>query len=76
MILVPEIYLNPSEDQNITNTDFYIQKAEIEFTNKDNRQKFLCSIKYQRPDKYLISIKSRTGIEGARIYVSEDSIIC
>jgi len=27
-----------------------------------------------KPDKYLISIKSRSGIEGARIYIAGDSI--
>ena len=32
-------------------------------------------LKFEYPDKYLISIKSRTGIEGARIYISEDTIL-
>ena len=66
--------LKDVRNQNVTNTGFFIQKAEIEFINNDDKQKFLCSIKYQKPNEYLISIKNRTGIEGARICLSEDSI--
>jgi hypothetical protein len=61
--------------QNITSAGFFIQKAEVEFNNQNGKQKFLASIKFEHPDKYLISIKSRTGIEGARIYITKDSVI-
>lgn len=61
--------------QNLTDTSFFIQKAEIEVINKDGKEKFIGTIKYEKPDKYLISIKSRTGIEGARIFISKDSIL-
>ena len=61
--------------QNITSAGFFIQKAEIELTNQNGKQKFLASIKFEYPYKYIISIKSRAGIEGARIYISKDSIM-
>lgn len=61
--------------QNLTDTNFFIQKAEIEIVNQDGKEKYLSTIKYEKPEKYLISIKSRTGIEGARIYISKDSIL-
>jgi hypothetical protein len=61
--------------QNLSSTGFFIQKAEIELNNLNGKQKFLASIKFEFPDKYLISIKSRTGIEGARIYITKDSVI-
>jgi hypothetical protein len=61
--------------QNLTDTSFFIQKAEIEVINQDGKEKFIGTIKYEKPDKYLISIKSRTGIEGARIFISKDSIL-
>jgi len=61
--------------QNITNGSFFIQKAEIELITKDEKTKFIASIRFEYPDKYLISLKSRTGIEGARIYVSKDTIL-
>lgn len=61
--------------QNITFNSFFIRKAEIEFTTMEGREKFLCSIKFERPDKYLISLKSRTGIEAARIFITKDTIL-
>jgi hypothetical protein len=62
-------------NQNITNSGFFIQKAEIEIISQTGKEKYLASIKFEKPDKYLISVKSRSGIEGARIYMSGDSII-
>jgi hypothetical protein len=63
------------ERQNLTSTGFFIQKAEVELNNQNGKQKFLSSVKFVYPDKYLISLKSRTGIEGARIYITKDSLI-
>jgi hypothetical protein len=76
-------YINPigsnilesTKNQNITNSGFFIQKAEIEILSNGGREKYLASIKFERPDRYLISLKSRTGIEGARIYMTNDSIL-
>jgi hypothetical protein len=67
--------LESIKNQNITNEGFFIQKAEIEIISPDGKSKYLASIKFEKPDKYLISIKSRTGIEGARIYISNDSLL-
>ena len=66
--------MQSAEYQNITNTGFYIQKAEIETVTSAGNDKFTAIIKFEKPDKYLISLRSRTGIEGARIYISGDSI--
>lgn len=62
------------EKQNISSSGFIIQKAEIEFTNQYGSQKFLANIKFEYPGKYLISLKSRTGIEGVRIFINDDSL--
>ena len=66
--------LEDIENQNLTQNGFFIQKAEIEFNTSDATDKFIASIKFEKPDRYLISLKSRTGIEGARIFISGDSI--
>jgi hypothetical protein len=63
------------KSQNITNEGFFIQKAEIEILNENGSQKFIATVKFERPDRYLISLKSRTGIEGARIYLTRDSLM-
>jgi hypothetical protein len=67
--------LEITENQNITNHGFFIQKAEIEILTPDGKEKFIATIKFEGRDKYLISIKSRTGIEGARIYITKDTIL-
>lgn len=63
-----------TEKQNITNNGFFIQKAEIEVINSEGSNKFTANIKFEKPDIYLISLRSRTGIEGARIFISGDSV--
>lgn len=60
--------------QNITGKSFFIQKVEVEFESEQLNGKFNAIIKY-KDDKYLISIKSKTGIEIARAFLSRDSII-
>jgi len=66
--------IESTENQNITNKGFFIQKAEIEVINAEGSNKFTANIKFEEPDKYLISLRSRTGIEGARIFISGDSV--
>ena len=60
--------------QNITLNNFFIQKSEIEISSQEGTQKVLGSVKFETPGKYLISIKSITGIEIARIFIYEDTI--
>lgn len=59
---------------NITRRDFIIQKASVKITSGGTDQKFLASIKFKAPGKYLISIRSTSGIEAARIMVDKDTI--
>jgi hypothetical protein len=61
--------------QNITAKSFIISKAEIKVTTAKGDERLMSSIKFEYPDKYLISLKNETGIEGARIFVSSDTII-
>lgn len=61
--------------QNLSSKGFYIQKAEIEYLNRDGSQKLLANIKFESPDKYLISLKSKAGIEAARIFITKDTVL-
>ncbi|HBH84029.1 MAG: hypothetical protein A2X05_09280 [Bacteroidetes bacterium GWE2_41_25] len=61
--------------QNLTKGDFFIQKAEIEISSQGERQRFLATIKFKSPDRYLISIRSLSGIEAARVYLTKDSVL-
>jgi hypothetical protein len=60
---------------NLTEMGFFIEKAEISIETAEGRDNFLASLKFKKPDKYLVSLKSRTGIEAARIYLSGDSLL-
>lgn len=73
--LITEQTLESIKRQNITANRFYIQKAEIELIGPETREKFLGSIKFETTGKYLISLKSKTGIEAARVFVTNDTIL-
>jgi len=60
---------------NITNSDFFIQKAEIEINNEETTTELYASMKYQKEGKYLISIRSKSGIEVVRIFLTNDTIL-
>jgi hypothetical protein len=60
---------------NVTRNNFIIQKAEIEVIIDKQREKFIANIKFESPDKYLISLRSKTGIEGVRIYMTKDTLL-
>jgi hypothetical protein len=61
--------------QNISKQSFFIEKAEIEVIGKEGSEKFLASVKFEYPDKYLISVKNTTGIEGVRVFISKDTLL-
>ncbi len=60
---------------NFTGSDFQIQKALIEIKNEDGDQKLMANLKYREPGIYLVSLRSLTGIEAARLYISDDTIL-
>lgn len=60
---------------NISNYDFYLQKADFEITEKDFKYKISGSLKYRKPDTLLLTLRSLIGLEVARIYVTSDTIL-
>jgi hypothetical protein len=69
------VSLTELKGSNISNNDFFITKAEIEILNNGEKQKFLASLKFKNPETYLISLRNNAGIEGARIFISKDTIL-
>jgi hypothetical protein len=69
------VSLTNLKESNISNNDFFITRAEIEILNNGEKQKFLASLKFKNPGIYLISLRNKTGIEGARIFISKDTIL-
>lgn len=60
---------------NMTAGNFNINKAEIEIDNNGKKQKLLATLKYRLNGNYLISVRNRTGIEAARIYITKDTVL-
>ncbi len=70
-----EITLTDVTSQNLSNENFYIQKANVEIENGNTSLTFMATIKYIVPDEYLVSLRLRSGIELARIYLNSDTIM-
>lgn len=66
---------NSIVNQNLTSRSFFIQKAEFTIRTEQGEKSGLGSVKFLMPDKFLIEIKGKTGIEVARIFLSGDSIL-
>lgn len=70
-----EITTDILEKNNITGADFNISRAEVEISENGNRSLVIASMKYMAEGRYLVSIRSRAGIELARIYISNDTVL-
>ena len=64
-----------TEKLNLTKRNFFIRKAEIEVITEDGSDSFLGSLKFEQPDRFLLSLRSKTGIEAARIFLSDDTVL-
>jgi hypothetical protein len=62
-------------NQNLTSRSFFIERAEFKIITEEGEKSGIGTIKFLMPDKFLISIKSHTGIEVARIFLTGDSIM-
>lgn len=69
------VVLSDLGKQNLSNKNFYIQKAEVDFDSPNSGISLIATIKYVVPDQYLISLRMKTGIEIARIYVDSDTVL-
>lgn len=67
--------LQLTEKQNITNSSFFIERGKISTSGEGGRINLLFTMKYTQPGKYLISLKSTTGIEALRVYLTEDTVL-
>jgi len=63
------------KELNISNNDFNIIKADIVITRIDRKEKLLGNLKYQKDGTILVSMRNRSGIEGARVFITNDTIL-
>jgi len=60
---------------NISNRNFYIQRADIKVTQENITARFTAGIKFRKPDTLLVTARSRTGIEAGRAFITKDTIL-
>jgi hypothetical protein len=60
--------------KNLSENGFYIKSIDLEFNDGKTKSNIAGSVRFEKPDKYLITLRSKTGIEFARIYLNRDSI--
>jgi hypothetical protein len=61
--------------KNITGTGFFIRKGKIVTENESGKTSLYFTMKYSADGKYLISIRSKTGMEAFRVFLSEDTLL-
>lgn len=61
--------------QNISNQNYFIEKANIDVFSGGAGMSFMATIKFVMPDEYLISLRMIAGIEAARIYINSDTVL-
>jgi hypothetical protein len=67
--------LDSLSGHNLTAENFYIQKAELSVNTDFGRQKLATTIKFNYPDKYLVSLRIWTGMEVVRAYITGDTVL-
>lgn len=66
--------INDLTQSNLTQNNFDIQKIDIQFKNREIEETFIANLKFREPDEYLISLRTKIGIEIARVNIKNDSI--
>ncbi len=67
-------FLESVRKNNISNYNFYIQKADISLSENGKIQRFIASIKYKITDTLLLSIRTKVGLEAVRLFMTKDTI--
>jgi hypothetical protein len=69
------INVNDIIRNNIGRGSFYIEKAEVSYYSDSIKERFLVNLKFEYPDKFLISLRSKTGYEAIRVFLSKDTLL-
>jgi hypothetical protein len=71
----PENIISDISKNNLSQESFFIEKGDLVFKTENSTGRYIFTLKYEKPDKFLVSIRSLTGLEGARIFMTKDTIL-
>lgn len=69
------IVLERTLERNLTNGGFFIHKGRISTSGESGRIGLFFTMKFIPPSNYLISIRSKTGMEAFRVYITNDTVL-
>jgi hypothetical protein len=67
--------INSVRNNNISQESYFIEKADLLVNRNNSTTRFIFTVKYEKPDRFLLSIRNIAGLEGARIYITKDTIL-
>jgi hypothetical protein len=70
-----EDIVNSTAERNLTNEGFFINKGKISTSGDEGKISLYFTMKYRLPGVYLISLRSKTGIEAFRVYLNKDTVM-
>jgi hypothetical protein len=62
-------------ERNLTNGGFFIHKGRILTSGESGRINLYFTMKFAPPSDYLISIRSKAGMEAFRVYLTSDTVL-
>jgi hypothetical protein len=67
--------INKIEENNLLPKNFYITKGSIEIKSVNENRRLLFTLKHNHPDQFLLVLRNNMGIEGARIFITDDTLL-
>lgn len=62
-------------DNNISQKGYFVKKADVGIVTQGQKQNVVATVKYDQKGEYLVSIRSKTGIEVIRVFIGIDTLL-
>jgi hypothetical protein len=69
------VVLRKVRGNNISREGYFIKRADIEVITEEQKDNIVGTVRSNKTGEYLISLKSKAGIEAARVFLGRDTVI-
>jgi len=69
------VVLKRVERNNFSQGGYFIKSADIEVNTENQRDHIVATVRFSHAGGYLISLKSRAGIEAVRVFIGRDTLM-
>jgi hypothetical protein len=70
-----DITINGILNNNISKEGYFVKKADIEIVTPGQKENVVATVKYNQKGEYLVSVRSKTGIEAVRVFIGIDTLM-